>query len=383
MINNDLKYGNTDPEYIYMDLVANNYNNDDTGSSTDLVFNCNMTQPLLNDASQYNLIVERFKVDTYSSIPSIIPQILPAPNTDVNKTVYSITMNFVKNNASTSHVQQYLQFVPQNKSLKAPTSNVPTQLANEYYYVFGNDYFVQLINSTLTACYNALKSQVEAESDTLPSENAPFLIYDPTDSSIVLNADSAGYDINSSNRIEVYLNNAMFGLLNSFNFSKFDLDDGMIYRLNLTSYNGTNLMIISDTYSVITMYQEFPSVSCWNPCSRIAFISQTLPINSCILTPPTVYNANTTVTTTTQTAINFNVITDLEISYDSSKELYPSAQYIPVTLRKIGMVGRQKLNNFEIKVIWFDKFGNYYPLRMPLDTNATLKICFMRKDLVL
>ena len=100
VIDNDLRYGLNDPEYVYVNLMANNYNNDDSGVPVDLVFNANLTQPLLNDCSQYNIIVERFKVDTFSSIPLIIPKVLQYPNTDVNKTVYSVTLNYVKNGSS-------------------------------------------------------------------------------------------------------------------------------------------------------------------------------------------------------------------------------------------------------------------------------------------
>ena len=385
VIDNDLRYGLNDPEYVYVNLMANNYNNDDSGVPVDLVFNANLTQPLLNDCSQYNIIVERFKVDTFSSIPSIIPKVLQYPNTDVNKTVYSVTLNYVKNGSSVHAVQQYLQFVPQDKTQTVPTS-VSSQLANPYYFVYGNEYFVNLINNTFAACFTALNTAVTAESDTLPSDLPPFLDYDPTSSSLILNADSAGYNVQDTTRIEIYFNTAMYSLLCSFNCSKYNLSNGMKYRVNIEpsvdKINVSTVTINGTDYTLLTEYQEFPSVSQWCECSKIAFVSSNLPINPTVMTPPTVYNGDA-IFPSTQSQVSYNIITDIEPQFDTSKELYPSVQYIPVTLRKVSMIGRQKLNDFNIKVVWFDRYGNVYNLKLNPDNVATLFLCFMRKDILL
>ena len=100
------------------------------------------------------------------------------------------------------------------------------------------------------------------------------------------------------------------------------------------------------------------------------------------MTPPTVYNGDA-IFPSTQSQVSYNIITDIEPQFDTSKELYPSVQYIPVTLRKVSMIGRQKLNDFNIKVVWFDRYGNVYNLKLNPDNVATLFLCFMRKDILL
>ena len=78
-----------DPTHIYLNLdVVNN----STTTSQPLVFNETRNMPFLTNSENYCCSVVRFNLQTSNSLPVFIPDILTGQS-DVNKTVYAITMS--------------------------------------------------------------------------------------------------------------------------------------------------------------------------------------------------------------------------------------------------------------------------------------------------
>ena len=81
-----------DPTHVLPNLdVVNN----STTMSQPLVFNETRNMPFLTNSENYFCSVVRFTLQTSNSLPVFIPDILTG-QTDVNKTVYAITMSLTQ-----------------------------------------------------------------------------------------------------------------------------------------------------------------------------------------------------------------------------------------------------------------------------------------------
>lgn len=376
VVNHDLR--NNSVDNVYVDL--NMYNNDITNEkATPINYKCYFSSPIVDDASTHYCQVLRFSVDTFGCIPNWIPQI---QNTaDPNLTIYSFTMNYVKAGVSLFHVQTFMEFSPQNKSLSPPSA--PTLGgASEYYFIYGNKFVVELLNTTLSACFTALLALASTNSENLGTELAPFLLYDPTSSSLTFQADVNAFDTRSESdtRVEIYCNAPMYAMMSGFSYSQYNLPNGMSYRLEMVNDNNTNVIQMSDSVSVISMFEEYSSCTTWQACARIAFVSDDMPMNASIQMAPSVFGSQFNLSgNSSQRNTSMNILTDFEMIYDTATQIYPTVQYIPYKPRDIDLIGRNKIQSFTISVLWFDKYNNVYDMKIPVNGNASLKLCFKRK----
>ena len=374
VVNHDLR--NNEIDNVYIDL--NMYNNDITNEQpTPINYKCYFSSPIVDDASTHYCQVLRFSVDTFGCIPNWIPQIQSAA--DPNVTIYSFTINYVSNNVSQFHVQTYLEFIPQNKSLSPPTG--PTNGgASEYYFVYGNKFVVELLNATLTKCFTDFKALAVTNSLNFSTVVTPFILYDPTSSSLTFQADASMFDTKNDTRIEIYCNAPMYAMMSGFSYSQYNLANGMTYRLEMTNDNNTNIIQMTDTVSVISMFEEYSSCTTWQACARIAFVSDDMPMNASIQMAPSVFGSQFSLNgNSSQRNTGINILTDFEMIYDTATQIYPTVQYVPYKPRDIDLIGRNKIQSFTISVLWFDKYNNVYDMKIPVNGNASLKLCFKRK----
>ena len=97
----------------------------------------------------------------------------------VNQTIYSVTLNAVVWNPSTSALVYvtsdnvttqtsqtpfYVQWIPENvdPGTQVPMTAFPSQVDSQYYYCYSYNHWVVLVNSTLTAAYNQLYANIRA-----------------------------------------------------------------------------------------------------------------------------------------------------------------------------------------------------------------------------
>lgn len=374
LVQHDLNYGNSAPNHVYLDVACVN-NDNGVSAPIPISFNESRTTAILEDASMYYLTIIRFHIDTFGSIPCIIPQIQVGPTqTDVNLTIYSVTFKFgdvVK--------QYYLEFSPQDLSAPTPAQPLVQQdTSTSYYYVNSYSYFVNMLNGLLSSAFEDFAGLA-----SLPTTHAPFFQYDTSSGEIIANADVQGYDTNSSSDfIEIYFNTALYNLLSSFEykFYGYSAPDGKNYRLNVRNDNNSNILEISDTYSVYQCYQEYPSIATWSPVSRIIFTSPNLPMNPSIVSPPKIFNSIQGMNNVTTQTTTMNVITDMEVNVSNGKEIYPSVLYLPYHYRLIDLTTRAQLNEFTIQVYWSDIYGTLRPFLLPSGCSCDMKLLFIRKS---
>ena len=71
------------------------------------------------------------------------------------------------------------------------------------------------------------------------------------------------------------------------------------------------------------------------------------------------------------------IITDFETDRSSFDNVRINIQYFPTAeFRRINMRGNTPITHIDISIFWKDTFGVIFPLIMPENTTATVKILF-------
>ncbi len=378
---------NTQQVHNYLDI--NIINNDTTGLSAPvpLVFNEVRNTPLVMNPSEYFFSIVRFSLET-PSLPLMIPQVVIG-QPDVNKLIYSVTMTYTSPiNGITYENQTFMAYVPQNPSATLPDAPLVSQdlgANSDYYYVYSYQYFIKLVNATLTTCLIGLNALVFAgTSANLPSLNAPFLEWDVFNNVAILDADIAGFNSSLSNPISLYFNTPMYTLFCSFQAEYMgyqNITNGKNYKISIYNINDTNVLTLP-TYNALQMYQEYPTASLWNPVNSLVFTTGTLPVAPTSVSAPVVFGTNTSELVSGGNNSNIsNQLTDFEVPLTEGWEYKPNVFYAPTSeYRFVDLLGNSPINNIQISVYWKDSFGNLHSFYLNSGCNANIKILFRRKD---
>jgi hypothetical protein len=368
IVQRDLRI-NAEPDHVYIDFSI--VNNQPNGASVPLIFTDLRTQAVLTNPVDYYATVCRFHIDTFASLPVILPQV-QLGQSNPNLTVYSFTLEY-----DGSQAQEYLIFTPENLSEQTPKAPTLEQdMTSKYYYVSSYSYFVGMLNATLTSCYNALK---ELNSET-PDTIAPFLLYDAESGSLIFNADSTHYDVvNTATPIKIYCNPQMRNLLSSFEWLNYGTNapNGMNYMLNIYSTYGTNILELP-TLNVLSAYEEYNSIINWCPIDSLAISSQNLPIHQTIISNPVDFNSTTSMNVNSNN-VTLPLLTDFTVPLTTGKEWLPSVDYTAIQYRLIDLFGHSPIQNIQLFVIWKDIYGNSHQLDLPSGGSANLKLLFRTK----
>ncbi|ACF17002.1 V18 [Sputnik virophage] len=150
-----------EPDTVYYDILIPFKPNDQGFSPA--IFQAQLTQPIVHNPSEYFLSVVRFSIPT-QNIPLTIPQIQPYPNTNVNNTIYSVSIGY----NGTYSSQNFVQFDPSLTSPNIPAPNAPTVTSpnvevTPYYYIYDYSTFLQMINTALENAFNEISAPVGAD----------------------------------------------------------------------------------------------------------------------------------------------------------------------------------------------------------------------------
>ncbi len=305
---------------IYVDLLCSNQRQSNYNTKTQIQFNQQQSQPILNNTNGYKLSIIRFYLNT-DLLPVFIPTLLN-PVTDKVACIYSFTMEYLG-----VMYQQYLQFVPQNTSVSSSET--------DYYYVYNYQYVVYLINQCLLQCFNGLQSKA-----TLPTASAPYIDMDLATQKCSLHGDSKYFGYNETNKINIYMNSAMYNLLVSMPITISNKSNGREFQF---------CNIMSKDKSVLT--QEFNSISIWNPIASVIFTSDMLPIYSS-RTPPIQQFIDGVITNTDSNLNVSNIVTDFMAN---DMIFSPYIEYEPSVYRFISLKPNTELRTVDFKVFWINK----------------------------
>lgn len=376
------------PSKVYYDITISNLATTSTAGPT-IYFNETRNSPFILDPASYYLSIVRFTLDT-NTLPVIQPDIQPAPNSNVNLTNYSITLEY---NNPVAPFQSFLQqtfitFVPQNNQaiVPAPPSQTLSGLQNNetgYYDIFNYQYWILLVNNTFQQCFTALNAQVVAAGLVLPTPNSPVMSWDIQNNIAILNADQAGYDDTTANKIDIYFNPPLFNIFSSFPFIIESTDvvaGGKNARIIMSGFGGANVVQfppVAPTYVALQIVQEYSTLALWTPITSIVFTSNTLPIVANQVSAPLLFFDGKRFQSGGNNSNIAQIITDFVANngiYKPNVVYIPSAQY-----RLVDLVGNSPLYNIDIEVFYKNRVGEFIPIRLNSGGTATIKILFTRK----
>jgi len=377
----------TEPVHQYLDI--NIINNDTNGDKPPvrLVFNEIRNSPIILNPSEYFFTIARFSLET-ASLPLMIPQVMLG-QIDPNKLIYSITMTYNSPiNGITYERQTYIRYVPQSSNQPIPQPPIFQQDFDpngDYYFIYNFQYWIKLVNTTLSNCLNDLDSIVfGATGSHLPSLNAPFMEWDTFNNVAILNADIAGFNNSLAHPINIYFNTPLFTLFSSFqaDYKGYtNITNGKNYLITIQDTNSTNQLILP-TYTALQMYQDYSTSALWNPVNALVFTTGTIPVNPAQVSAPVVFNSeiNSGLTQGGNNANISNTLTDFEVPLTEGWEYKPNVFYNPTAeYRMVDLLGNTPLNNISIQVFWKDGFSNLHPFFLNSGCNANIKILFRKK----
>ena len=367
---------NNKPREVYYDIQINNFESSGT-TSQPLRFSETRNMPLIKNSGEYSLSIVRFELDTYS-LPSFIADIMPYPNTDANKMIETVTLDWNKTGDVTT--EQSLEWIPTNQHIATPRAPAPLQDAStEYYYGNSFRHYCDIVNNALETATNELKTTVGfLLNDLLP----PKLIWNDQAQMAELIAQKEFYNWDAIYYVGIHFNRALYGKLTSFPALKnYNATDGRIYKLYMYTDYSTKLIdldINGDSVMVpfIKTSQEYSTIANWSAVSSIVFTTNTLPIVSTQMSEPLVYNDGKSISTSIPQ--NFaQVISDMatnDLCYKPNLIYVPSAEY-----RMIDMFGNNDITTVDINVFWKDKKGNMVPFYLQSGASASIKVLFRLK----
>ena len=357
-----------DKSRVYYDLNISNINTK-AGDNPVLKFSQTYGSNIIDIPKNYYMSIIRFSLDT-SSLPVLLPTIEPNQS-DPNLTIYSVSMTY--NNYVS---QAFVKFVPQDQ-----TQNVPSppslnknlyQSYVPYYYIYNYSYFITLVNTALTTCFNNLQNQVQ-----LPTSNVPYLQWDNSTEKATLITDNAGFNDANTNPISLYFNNALYQLFCSFPMYIYSTTSlqGLNYRISCNAY-GQAPKQTSGTYTLLLCEQEHTTINLWSPISSIVFTSNTLPINNELVSAPSVYLNSKSIQSTDN-----NIISQTVADFEASDLTYkPYLAYQPSIFRYIDLKGNSELRNIDISCYWKNNIGDLTPFYLNSGDSASMKIMFCLKQ---
>jgi hypothetical protein len=366
-------------EKVYLDTVISNLNNTNT-TPPYAYYNETRNTPIIYDPYKYNLIIARFQIDT-NFLPVFIPMI-ETSSTNPNKTIYSITLEYNGTIAGPT----YVTFIPQNKV--APVPSAPAYTYNNlqdnrqgYYDIYTYQYWIYLINQCFQTAFDALAVAVGGIIN-LPSAFAPVMTFDTLNKIAIINADSAGYSMEITG-IKIYFNQALGQLFSSFPFiiNSFSDSYNRIFQLQTTVFSLANLADYPPTgttlFNAYQVFQEYSTISAWNPVMSIALTSNTMPV-----VPNNEGVPSITINGIKQQQSGNNNIQSQVISDFVADGLYkPVITYIPSgEYRRIQLIGDSPLSNIDISVFYKDRQGQLNPVLLPAGCSITIKFLFELKE---
>ena len=127
--------------------------------------------------------------------------------------------------------------------------------------------------------------------------------------------------------------------------------------------------------SLIQVFQEYSTVSSWNPVMSLAVMSNTLGIVQNIESKPTIFLNGNIVYGSGNNSVSSNLITDFVADDYRPNIIYvPSAEY-----RRIELVGSEPLSNLDLSIYWKTREGEFVPFLLPSGGSCSIKIMFEKK----
>ena len=359
-------------------LITHNSANGDAPSPA--VTELNYLQPFIDKIEDYYCCIIRTSIPALS-LPLWIPSFVVGSNYSSNTTIYSFTLKYLNFTSG----QFFIDFVPTNLNASPFTGTVTTSFlgGNEYYYIYDFWSILKMFNSALNLALGILINDCNAGGNhDIDGADAPYFIWDSARNSAAFSCTKVNYDEHAANRIIIYYNNQMLGLLNGFNAQTI---------ANNAPDGAENLLLIENMYNNTdpadnTRYLTYPVVpfdpSYYNCVNSIALVSS-LSVNGEIISAINQNFGGTSLDPKQQqTNTTLNILTDFVLDLSSVQNVNSVFIYNKIDnfrFLDIATTGSQRSLTLQLMFQTID--GSYHPLLLYPNTTANVKIGFIKKSI--
>ena len=355
------------------------------------IYSEQLNQPILTNAQDYYLTTVNFSIPG-QSIPVFIPEIQAYPNTNINNTIYSVTLQY--NTVASS--QTYVQYVSPNQlsSQGMPlTITHPFVDNTDYFELYAYSQFIAMINTTLQTAFTQLASLT-----TLPvGSTAPYFILNPLTHRISFISQAANYGRSLSppnsmnanypfdqfnNKIQVWLNTPLATLVSGipFQYNPIGINgkNGLIDVVNQedTNYYNDPTQVPATPPTLPTyliMNQEYGSLANWNCLKKIILTTSLLPVTNELVPNINIGTGN---------LASYPIMADFIPLINEGPEARTSIDYVAQgQWRLIDLSGTGILSKIDLQVYWLDNFGRLKLLEIDYGQQVNLKLLFQKKSL--
>lgn len=317
---------------------------------------------ILDKASDYYLSIVRFQIPV-SSTPIAIADIQPFPNTDINNTIYSVTLEY---DGETS--QEFIQFVPSNLAEsppQPPTAQQPLVKRSLYYGIYSFQHMVNMVNTALEEAFQNLSNKPVGASE-------PIMTFNPDTSRFSMVVDPLFYGDNLVTPIKIYFNSQLYTFFEGFDVVYYPRSTPEGRQVEFRFVETINNV---DQLGLLTVSQDYPTLSSWTCVKSLQLRSALLNVNQ--ESVPTGF-------TSSGSSSSASIIADFIPLYGETTSNAVARTTVDFTLQSsyklINMLSDRPLTKVSLDVVWIDELGNEYNLNMNYRDVISVKLLFQRKS---
>ena len=322
-------------------------------------------EPILGRGSDYYASIINFSLPV-SGIPLMFADIEPFPNTDVNKTVFKIALEY-DGNVATENVIYYSNDLTQSPPA-APTATNTTVDRTFYHAIYSYTKFMNMVNTAYEAAFTALPS-------TPVGSIAPKLIFNPSTNRFSLIVHPSFYATNLANPVRVFMSYKLYQFFIGFDVVRvgYQNADGRDFRFEvIENYND----FPAGNPGEIEVGQDYSTISNWN-CLRSLQLRGPM-LNTADEYVPSARAGSDGRSAKAAILASFNPI------YDNSPGGAAPRSQISFSLnsayRLIDIITSSPLTKISLSVWWSDEQNNTYPLVLNYRELIQVKLCFHLKE---
>lgn len=389
-----------DIQYYNVDIVNGRTVSQGKINDPRAYFNETRNNPIIQDASRYEMSIVRFTMNGVNDIPIFIP-VIEKGQSNPNKTVYKITMDLTVDTGdldtnsniiyNTFTATENVIFEPEQEGITTPLPPLNRQdVDNPYYFIHTYNHFLKLVNKTFEAVKENLQNQLNATDYgfTLTTK-APVINYNNETEKFELFFDNNGFGktsnpINNQERYKLFFNSNMSNLFQNYPSKiKDDKTDVKFIEILIEP----NLTTETKEYNSTTYYkikQERSSTgTIWSPAESVVFSSTSLPVVAEGVAPVIEFGNSNVSTPTASTSNTEPIITDISLPLDNAYDYKGFTSYIPSgEYRMTSLNGHDDIRNINISVFWKNRLSsNLIPVKMGNLSNISIKFMFKKKHL--
>lgn len=349
-------------ENVYLNVTVHN----NTENNVYARYEETRSQPILNDPDEYEMSIIRF------DIPSTA---IPKFKMDQR---YSVTLVYPAENLVSEQVLQLYQV--------SYASNV-TGDSSEYIWAFKQ--MVISTNDALALAYADIVAQYEvihgggSWAGSGGPQSQPYLEYDPSTKLFTFYCPTLMAD-SSANRIELWMNNLMYKLFETFLFIFYGYTepDGMDVRIVIRNFLTNSATISGINYYKMT--QEYSSLPAWYVVYKIVIVSNTILSRKEFISfnnvdPIKLDPFGNPLNVSLGTANTLGIVQDFDYSFfqpNIERITYlPTAEY-----RWVDLLAHDALYKVDFQVLVQAENGELIPLVLEPGDNVNIKFLFRKRS---